>query len=144
MKKLLINTVKRFSFVLGLVLSFTYGVDAQQVVGKITPDSIWIPCGATQTVNLMFSSTNGVSVSNFNNTSQLIPYLRNGLVAWYPFYGGGTPGLSDRSMNGNDFITSSPLTPSFLGMSPFPNTPNYSADRFVTTPSQSYWLHLRG
>jgi len=141
MKKLLINTVKRFSFVLGLVLSFTYGVDAQQVVGKITPDSIWIPCGATQTVNLMFSSTNGVSVSNFNNTSQLIPYLRNGLVAWYPFYGGGTPGLSDRSMNGNDFITSSPLTPSFLGMSPFPNTPNYSADRFVTTPSQSYWLH---
>ena len=148
MKRFFSTVIGCFVLVTSLVLITTSHINAQQVIGRISPDSVWIPCGSTQTVNLMFSSTNGVSVSNFSDTSQLIPYLRNGLVAWYPFYGlngANTQILKDRSMNGNDLITASgPISPSFLGYNPFPNFPTFSDDRFITSTTKSYWLHPSG
>ena len=148
MKRFFSTVIGSCALILGFVFVTASNANAQQVIGKITPDSVWIPCGATQTVNLMFSSTNGVSVSNFSDTSQLIPYLRNGLVAWYPFYGlngANTQILKDRSMNGNDLITASgPISPSFLGYNPFPNFPTFSDDRFITSTTKSYWLHPSG
>ena len=66
MKRFFSTVIGSCALILGFVFVTASNANAQQVIGKITPDSVWIPCGATQTVNLMFSSTNGVSVSNFS------------------------------------------------------------------------------
>jgi hypothetical protein len=110
------------------------------VIGKITPDSLWIPCGFSGPLTLNFTQTNGFPVSNFCNSSQLAPFLVNNLVNWYPFCNSPNLPLQDRSGNGNNLISAAPDT--FLGVVCWPNfNGGFPDDRFLSSCSRSYFLN---
>lgn len=142
MKQFLKTTLTNIVLVLGIFTCLSPDSSAQQIVGKISPDSIWIPCGTPSTtqVNLTFNATNGVSISNFCDSSQLIPYLRNGLIAWYPFCTAAPQ--NDKSGYGNHYnttITNSTFLGSTLYTNDIINT--LKNDRFVNTNvTNSYGL----
>jgi len=132
MKRFFSTVIGRCALILGFVFITALNTNAQIVVGKITPDSVWVPCGASAPVNLQFNATNGVSISNFCDNSQLIPYLRNGLVAWYPFCTADPQ--NDKSGTANHFNTAIPNS-TFLSSSLYTNdiSNTLKNDRFVNT-----------
>ena len=134
MERFFSSVIGSCAFILGFIFISALNTNAQIVVGKITPDSVWVPCGASAPVNLQFNATNGVSISNFCDSSQLIPYLRNGLVAWYPFCF--VDPQNDKSGTANHFNTAMPNN-TFLGSSLYSNDLSISLknDRFVNTSS---------
>jgi hypothetical protein len=109
------------------------------LVGKISPDSLWIPCGFSGPITVNFTQQNAAPISNFCTTTQLAPFLVDKLVNWFPFCTPSASHLSDRSGNGNNFIPSGPDT--FLGIVNFSN-PNFNSDdRFLSSCSKSYFLN---
>ncbi len=132
MKRFFSSVIGSCAFILGFIFISALNTNAQIVVGKITPDSVWVPCGASAPVNLQFNATNGVSISNFCDSSQLIPYLRNGLVAWYPFCF--VDPQNDKSGTANHFNTAIPNS-TFLSSSLYTNdiSNTLKNDRFVNT-----------
>ena len=138
MKRLFSTVLIRYAFVFGLVIAFAHNVNAQ-LAAKISPDSVWVPCGYNGNVTLTFNS-NGNDFSNFCDSSQLIPYLKNGLIAWYPFCSSSS--LLDKSMNGNNF--SSTISPStFLGSQVFFNdlSGGLIGDRFGLSSTNAAYLN---